>query len=78
MGRFGSSKQKRYASVVHFTSTPVTLQLSFGVGGVALLYNNLGRHTLFEFLDDPHSSKTERRQVSRCGVCCWQRPLVGK
>lgn len=62
LGRFGSSKQKRYASVVHFTSTPVTLQLSFGVGGVALLYNNLGRHTLFEFLDDPHSSKTERRQ----------------
>ncbi len=48
---------------MHFTSTPVTLQLSFGVGGVALLYNNLGRHTLFEFLDDPHSSKTERRQV---------------
>ena len=60
LGRFGSSKQKRYASVVHFTSTPVTLQLSFGVGGVALLYNNLGRHTLFEFLDDPHSSKTEK------------------
>ncbi|KAL6074701.1 phospholipase D, variant 3 [Balamuthia mandrillaris] len=67
VGRYSKAKQKSFSSIVHFTSTPVILQLSYGVGDQTLLYNNLGRHTLFEFLSEPLSFQKKVLPFGRGG-----------
>lgn len=58
LGSFSKACKKGYESILHFTNTPVTLNLNNG----PFRYHFLGVHTIYEFV---YSNPSPERQVSK-------------
>lgn len=60
MGTFGVSTLRYFESMVHLTSTPVTLRLSNG----PFRYNTIGTHTLFDFLNPTNTNSNANNSTN--------------